>query len=79
MQVTATFEDGVIALHLIAETEAEQRMIGAVIGQPQGEQGCAYLDKSLVSAALTYEGHWTNKRITGVKLRVYKPNAEEKP
>jgi len=74
MKVSAKFEDGSLALHLVAETEAEQRMIGAVLDQPQAEQGCGYLDKSLVSASLSYEGHYSSKRITGVKLSVFKPN-----
>ncbi len=77
MKVTASFEDGVLSMRLVAETEAEQRMVGAILDQPQAEHGCGYLDKSLVSAALAYEGHWTNKRITGVTLRVFKPNDTE--
>lgn len=74
MRLTASFADGFLSLHLEPENEAEQRMIGAVIDQPQAEQGCAYLDKSLIAATLTYDGHWTNKRIKSVQLTVYKPN-----
>ena len=77
MNVSAKFEDGKLSLTLVAETDAEQRMIGAVINQPQDEQGCAYLDKSLISAVLRYEGHFTNKRIASVTLSVYKPNPVE--
>ena len=78
MKLTASFEDGAIHLYLKAETNAEQTMLGAVLNQPQDEQGCGYLDKSLVAASLRYEGHWTNKRIDSVKLSVYKPNEEQK-
>lgn len=74
MKLTASFEDGSLSLHLVPETESEQRMIGAVIDQPQAEQGCAYMDKSLISAALSYESHWSNKRINRLTLSVYRPN-----
>ena len=74
MKIRASFEEGSLALHLDPETEAEQRMVAAVIDQPQAADGCAYLDKSLISAVLHYEGHWTNKRISSVKLSVFKPN-----
>lgn len=77
MRVTASFEDGTLSLRLEAENESEQRMVGAVIDQPQGQDGCAYLDKELVSAVLHYEGHWTNKRIKSVKLSVFRPNKAE--
>lgn len=75
MKLTVHFEEGSLHLLLKPETEAEQRMVGAVLEQPQAEEGCAYLDKSLVSASLHYDGHWTNKRISSVKVSVYKPNA----
>lgn len=74
MKLTANFEDGHLSLNLFPETDAEHRMIGAVIDQPQAEQGCAYLDKNLISASLHYDGHWTNKRINSLKLSVYRPN-----
>lgn len=77
MRLTASFEDGSLSLYLHSETESEQRMIGAVIDQPQGESGAAYMDKSLISASLHYEGHWTNKRISSLKLSVYRPNKPE--
>lgn len=74
MKITASFEEGSMHLHLIPETTAEQKMIGAVIDQPQAEQGCAYMDKSLIAASLHYEGHWTNKAIKSVKMSIYSPN-----
>ena len=74
MRMSAQFEDGHLSLVLEPETEAEQRMVGAVIDQPQGEMGAGYLDKDLISATLHYEGHWTNKIIKRVKLNVYRPN-----
>lgn len=77
MKITASFEDGSMHMLLVAETEAEQRMIGAVIDQPQAEQGCAYMDKGLISASLSYEGHFTNQRISRVKMSIYKPNAKD--
>lgn len=77
MKITASFEDGSLSLLMTPETESEQRMVGAVIDQPQAEEGCAYLDKSLISATLHYEGHWTNKRIRSVKLSIYRPNKTE--
>ncbi len=39
-------------------------------------EGSAYLDKSLISCSLAYEGHWSNKRLTRVSMRVYRPNKE---
>jgi len=75
MNITATFEEGVLALLLLPETEAEQRMVGAVIDQPQDESSAAYMDKSLISASLRYDGHWTNKRVSCLKLTVYRPNS----
>lgn len=77
MKITASFEEGSLHVHLHAENIAEQRMLGAVLDQPQADQGCGYLDKSLVSASLSYDGHWTNKCISRVKLSVYRPNKEE--
>ena len=74
MKLTATFEEGSLHLLLIPETEAEQRMVGAVIDQPQSAEGCAYMDKSLISASLHYEGHFTNQRVRSLKLSVYRPN-----
>ncbi len=74
MKITASFEEGSLHLHLTPETEAEQRMVGAILDQPQGEEGAAYMDKSLISACLHYEGHWTNKRIRSVKMSIYRPN-----
>jgi len=74
MKVTAHFEEGSLNLLLELETEAEQRMVGAMIDQPQGPNGAGYMDKSLISASLKYEGHWTNKRIGSLRLSVYRPN-----
>lgn len=74
MKLTANFEDGHLSLFLVPETEAEQRMVAACIDQPQAEQGAAYMDKSLISASLHYEGHWTHKRVQSLKLCVYRPN-----
>jgi hypothetical protein len=74
LKIHATFEQGALHLHLTPETEAEQRMIGACIDQPQAESGCAYMDKGLISASLHYEGHWSNKRIRSVVMSIYKPN-----
>ena len=74
MKLSATFEDGVISLILDTATESEERMLGAVIRQPAAQDGSSYLDKDLISCSLRYEGHWTNKRITQIKLCVYKPN-----
>lgn len=76
MKITASFEEGSLSVVLLPETEAEQRMIGACIEQPQAEQGCGYLDKTLIAASLGYEGHYTNKRISRVKLSIYRPNKE---
>ena len=74
MKITATFEDGSLSLLLLPETETEGHMIGAVIYQPQNESSAAYMDKSLISASLHYEGHWTNKQVRSLKLSVYRPN-----
>ena len=72
MNLTATFEVGHLSLLLIPETEAEQRMIGAVIDQPQDVDSGAYMDKSLISATLHYDGHFTNQRVRSLKLSVHK-------
>lgn len=73
MKLSATFEDGILSLWLEPETEAEQRMVAACIDQPQAESGAAYMDKNLISVSLHYDGHWTNKRVSKLKLTVYKP------
>lgn len=77
MRITAEFAEGALSIRLHPETEAEQRMIGAVIDQPQEDSGAAYMDKNLMSASLHYEGHWTNKRVSSLKLSVYRPNPAE--
>ena len=74
MKLTASFEGGAMHLHLSAETRAEQTMLGAVINQPQGEDVCAYMDKSLISASIRYDGHWTNKLISNITMSIYQPN-----
>lgn len=68
MKITAGFEDGVMHLNLLPETTAERRMVGAVLDQPQQADGHVHLDN--ISAELTYEGHFTNKLISRVKVRI---------
>jgi hypothetical protein len=77
VKITASFEEGSLHVLLHPENAAEQRMLGAVLDQPQAEQGCAYLDKSLVAASLSYDGHWTNKCISRVMLSIYQPNKDK--
>jgi hypothetical protein len=77
MRITASFEDGALHLLLTPETPAEQRMIGAVIDQPQDEESCAYMDKSLIAASVRYDGHWSNKSVSSVRLSVYRPNRKD--
>jgi len=77
MKLTATFDDGALSLLLLPETESEQCMVGAVIDQPQDDHSAAYMDKSLISASLHYEGHYSNKRVKSLKLTVYRPNKEK--
>ena len=77
MKVTATFEDGSLSLLLLPETEAERAMVGAVIDQPQAESdAAAYMNKDLISVRLHYYGHWTNKKVSSLKLSVNRPNKE---
>ena len=75
MKVFVEFEEGVLSMRLEPQTDAEQRMVAAVIEQPVDEN--VMLDKSLISAVLRYDGHWTNKRITSLKVCVYQPNREK--
>ena len=77
MKLSAHFEDGVLSLKLVTESKAEQKMIGALLDQPQADQGSGYLDKSLISASLRYEGHWTNQNISSVTMNIYKPNEDK--
>ena len=49
MKLTASFEEGTLTMHLVPETEAEQRMVAAVIEQPQAETGGGYMYKSIIS------------------------------
>ena len=77
MKLTASFEEGTLTMHLVPETEAEQRMVAAVIEQPQAETGGGYMDKSIISGTYRYEGHYTNRRISSLALTVYKPNKPE--
>lgn len=74
MKLKAVLEDGSLKLILLPETETEQSMIAAVINQPQDESSAAYMDKSLISASLHYDGHWTNRKVTSLTLTVYRPN-----
>jgi len=78
MKMTASFEDGALHLFLRPETVSEQRMLGAVIDQPQDEDSCRDMDKALISASLSYDSYWSNKRISGVKMSIYRPNKEDK-
>ena len=78
MKVRAEFEDGALHIILSADTPAEQRMIGAVIEQPQDATSCAYMDKTLLSANVRYDGHWSNQTVREVRLSVYRPNREPK-
>lgn len=78
MKITATFEDGQLSLLLLPETESEQRMVGAVIDQPQDDHNMN-IDKDLVSARLQYEGHFTNQRVKSLKLSVYRPSKTDQP
>lgn len=77
MKATVIFEEGALHLSLTPETDAEKRMIGAVLEQPQGEEGSAYLDKSLLAASMSYGGHWTARSIERLRLSVYRPNAKQ--
>ena len=74
MKVSADFAEGHLSMLLLPETEAEQRMVAAVIEQPTDADSGGYLDKSLISATLRYEGHFTNKRISSLRLNVCRPN-----
>lgn len=77
MKITAAFEDGSLSILLLPETEAEQRMVGAVIDQPQNVDSGTDMDKSLISACLRYEGHYTNQRVKSLKLSVFRPNKQD--
>jgi hypothetical protein len=71
MKVAVTFNGQGLSLELFTETEAEQRMIGAVLGQPQVDRQSEIVGE-LVMASLGYEGHFSNKRVNWLKLNVLK-------
>lgn len=73
MRVSARFNERGLELVLQPENDAEKRMIGAVLNQPFEDTNYHHepeLDAGLVTATIHYEGHWSNKSISSLSLRV---------
>ena len=74
MKITASFEDGSLSICLLAETDGERAMVGAVLDQPQ--ENCGYLDKSLMNATIRYTAHYSYKKVDSIKISLFRPNKE---
>lgn len=74
MRVSVRFTSQGLDLDLLAETDQEKAMIGAVLNQPFSAPGFhpPELAETLVVATVHYEGHWTNKRVDRLTLRVHR-------
>ena len=78
MRVSVTFNGRGLELDLDAETEPEKKMIGAVLNQPFSDtkwEPCN-LDTSLVLATVHYDGHWSNKSVERLTLRVFRQESD---
>lgn len=78
MRVSARFNGQGLELELYAETDPEKKMIGAVLNQPFADPnyGRCEVDRTLLVGIVNYDGHWSNKSINGLTLRVHR---QEKP
>ena len=75
MRVSARFNGQGLELELLAETEPEKKMIGAVLNQPFSDNSWRPLEidsAQLVVATVHCDGHWSNKSIERLTLRVHR-------
>lgn len=73
MRVSVKFNGNGLQLELLPETDPEKRMVGAVLNQPYSEPKSytnSPVDETLVRAFVTYDGHWSNKMVSGLILSV---------
>lgn len=72
MRVSARFNGQGLELELHAESEPEKKMIGAVLNQPFSDPAFRphEVETSLLTAIVHYDGHWTNKSVDRLTLRL---------
>ena len=74
MKVAVTFNEQGLKLELTPESDAEQKMVGAVLNVP-GLDGHKTIAEDLVRAEISYDGHWTNQQISKVRVYLHRDEA----
>ena len=80
MKVSARFNEHGLELVLKAESAPEKSMVGAVLNQPfdEAHSVLGYMDagsriaEELLAATVHFEGHWTDKTVEALVVRVHR-------
>lgn len=82
MRVSARFNERGLELVLHADSEPEKKMIGAVLNQPFEDTHYIHapeIDHQLVRVAIEYDGHWSNKTVSSLTLKVHRQEQPAAP
>ena len=74
MKVAVTFNGQGLCLLLTPEGDAEKKMVGAVLNAP-GMDRQKEVVGDLVRTEISYDGHWTNKHISQVRVYLHRDEA----
>ena len=74
MKVAVTFNEQGLRLDLTPESDAEQKMVGAVLNAP-GMDGQKTVIEDLVRAEISYDGYWSNQHISKVRVYLHRDEA----
>ncbi len=78
MKVSVNFTEGGLTLRLTAENEVEQRMVGAVL-LGDSWAGATEICAECVQAQFTYDGHFSNRKIKAMDVRLLKAQTAPRP